>query len=147
MLKGEKKVGLVYQYRKLSINEGSLAMSTSPALKMTSHSMTMNIIVQFLTKDSIEQLRKDYPDLVFKMDMSIKKKFAIWYRKKRGLYTGTEEEKSKSDTKEQVQLLAFNMDLKKKKGVGMLCVDCMKKQHPNDFRNAEKQLNGYATFV
>ena len=110
---------------------------------MGSESMSLNIIVNFLTRDELTLLERDYPELKFKLDKSIKRKIAILWRKQRGFHTG--EENHKSDTNQPGELLTNHKE--KKQGFGILCADCMKIKHPKEFRNAEKQFEGYASFV
>ena len=151
ILQGENKVGLIFQYRKVGISQTSFSMSKVPGFKVGSQSMTLNLIVSFMTRDGIDVLKRDHDGLESRakleidLDQSIKRKLAIWWRQKRGFHTG--HDKVKSCTKPLEPLSSHEEKSENTPSFGILCNKCMEEKYNKHFRNARKQFDGYASFV
>ena len=134
ILNDEKKVGCIFQYRKITTKQASLAISQIPTLSMGATNIPLNLIINFMTCDEVDILKNNHRELVIEADESINRKLRIWLRQKRGLYTKPKPEENK--------IKGFD----DRKGKGIFCVNCMEHNHNEHYLNAHSQFQGYAEF-
>ena len=88
IMEGVDKVGVVFEYSSACVNQLGLGLSLrGPTVKAGSQSMTLQLLIKFMTVDHIQTVKDSHPDLKIKTDKSITRGILNRYRKIRGFYT------------------------------------------------------------
>ena len=143
ILEGGDKVGVVFEYSSACVNQLGLGLSLrGPTVKAGSQSMTLQLLIKFMTVDHIQTVKDSHPDLKIKTDKSITRGILNRYRKIRGFYT----QDSEMDDSRTLKKWLDNVSLGAKRGDGVFCVGCMKIKHGKQHDDAVHQFKGWAEF-
>ena len=144
ILEKDDKIAIIFEYRNASVMQKGLSISKMPSFKIGSASMTLNLLVKFLTRDNVQVLQHDHRHLLIKADNGVKRKVLNWWRKNRGHVT----KKSELNESKLLTKLRSNDELPlDKHGDGVYCTRCMKKRSKQHFQNAYLQFFHFAEFA